>query len=85
MLRFFLYAILVALLTALAVWLADHPGRVSVEWLDWRIDTSVAVLIALLTAAVLVLAVSGRWIWATLRLPSAWTRRRRDIKLRRGY
>lgn len=85
MLRLFLYAVLVALITALAVWLADHPGRVSVEWLEWRIDTSIAVLIALLTAAVLALAVCGRWLWAALRLPSAWTRRRRDIKLRRGY
>lgn len=54
-----------------ASWLANHPGEVTVFWLDWRIDTSFAAfaLIALLTAfaAVLVLSSLRRLVQAPRR------------------
>lgn len=36
-----------------AVWLADQPGSVAMEWRGWRIDTSASMLVAVMIAAVL--------------------------------
>ena len=35
----------IGLLVAIAVWLADRPGTVSLQWQGWRVDTSVAMLL----------------------------------------
>lgn len=32
----------------LASWLANHPGFVRIEWIGWQVETSVAVLLAIL-------------------------------------
>jgi HemY protein len=37
--------IVIALLIAGAIFVADRPGDVSLVWQGWRVDTSVAVLI----------------------------------------
>lgn len=50
--------ILVAALAATVAWLADHPGRLELDWHGYRIETSVAVLLAL-----------GAGFFALLRLP----------------
>jgi HemY protein len=33
-----------AVLMFVAVWLAERPGAVTVQWRGWRLDTSVGVL-----------------------------------------
>ncbi len=38
---------LMAALAATVAWLADHPGRLELDWQGYRIETSMAVLIAL--------------------------------------
>ena len=79
------YAILLALLVTGAVWLADHPGSVVIDWLVWRLSTSVPVLLALL------LAVSGglffviRLIAAILRFPRSFRAKRQEKQRHRGY
>jgi len=70
----------IALAIAGAAFLADNPGRVEIIWRDWRVGTSVGVLIA-------VAVIGGLAVWALLRvvialarLPSAlrrWRARRR--------
>jgi HemY protein len=85
MLRVLSFVIAVALLVAGAVWLADHPGAVMVEWLGWRIETSVpVVLMTLLVAAVAVVAIL-RMLADLWRLPSRWAARRSDSRRRLGY
>jgi len=37
--------IVIALLIAGAVFVADRPGEVSLVWQGWRVDTSVTVLV----------------------------------------
>ena len=85
MLKVIGYAILLALLVSGAVWLADHPGSVRIDWLSWRLETSVPLLLGLL------LLVSGglfyviRLIAAILRFPGAWRERRADSRRHKGY
>jgi HemY protein len=57
--------LIVALLGTLAAWLADRPGSLVLEWLGWRVETSVGfvlfALVLLLTLTVLA-ANTIRWI-----------------------
>jgi HemY protein len=74
-----------AVLMFVAVWLAERPGAVTVQWRGWRLDTSVGVLFAGLLIAIL-LAVAlwllYRWIvGAPGALLEGWGESRR----RRGY
>jgi HemY protein len=81
---FFRFAVIVALAGAIA-WLADRPGVLRVDWLDYRIEAPLWVGLALLFAAfVLCLWLYGL-VRKTFRAPgtmSGFFRRRRS---RRGY
>ncbi len=85
MFRLLGYALLLAALVAGAVWLADHPGQVQIEWLDWRLETSVPVLLA----ALLILAGGLFYGIRTTHLLLTWPRRvvarRRLARTERGY
>ncbi|EKV32198.1 hypothetical protein C882_3262 [Caenispirillum salinarum AK4] len=61
MLRVLGYIVLVALIVAGAVWMAERPGDVTLVWQGWRVDTSVPIL---LLAILVVVAI----IWAVLRI-----------------
>jgi HemY protein len=77
----------VALLGAMlgAVWLANRPGSVVIEWQSWRVDTSVGVLLlALLVVIALATTLWLLWRWiagAPGALFESWGAGRR----RRGY
>lgn len=45
MLRLLLLLLAIALAAFGAAWFADHPGRVGVDWLGYRLETSVAALV----------------------------------------
>lgn len=85
MVRLIGYAILLALLVSGAVWLADHPGSVQIEWLNYRLSTNVPILLVLL------LAVSGglffliRLMAAILRFPGDFRAKRQEKLRHRGY
>jgi HemY protein len=74
-----------AVLMFVAVWLAERPGAVTVQWRGWRLDTSVGVLLAGLLIAIL-LAVAlwllYRWIVGA---PGALLEGWGDSRRRRGY
>ena len=46
-LKFFRIFIFISVFSAIAVWLANIPGRAVIEWLGWRIETSVPILLLL--------------------------------------
>lgn len=49
---------------AVAVWFANNPGTVTVDWLDYRLEAPVAALLLLVIAALVVAALLYRlWRW----------------------
>lgn len=82
--RFVGYAVQVALLIAAAVWLVNNPGQVSVEWLGWRIDSTVSVAVLLIAILVGVLVLLDRLLRAALGAPGAWRRWRATRRARRA-
>ena len=63
MIRVVIYLVIVALLSFAAVWFADRPGDVLITWQDWRIETSVLVLVSAFAAV----AVAAVMVWSTFR------------------
>lgn len=83
--RWLLYLVAAAALVAAAVWLADNAGAVTLSWRGWRVDTSVAVLIAAGAIALVAAGILLRLWLLVARAPGDfrqfWRRRRRE----RGY
>ncbi|MEK9796084.1 MAG: heme biosynthesis HemY N-terminal domain-containing protein, partial [Alphaproteobacteria bacterium] len=75
--RIAIYIIEVAVVVAIAVWLAERPGLVQIEWQGYRIETSVGILaLAVFLFAVTVAALYTLWRWLRRR-PGEWSLRRR--------
>ncbi len=77
------YCLLLALVVIGSVWLADHPGDVSIRWLSWRFDTNVPQMLVLLLLVLFVLYVVGRFLRSILSIPRRWKEyrlRRRQLK-----
>ena len=79
------YGVLLALLVFGAVWLADHPGSVEIDWLSWRLTTSVPALLLILLLVSGALFYVLRLVSAILSFPGNFSARRRDKKRHRGY
>lgn len=81
MLRILGYIVVIALLVAGAVWLADRPGHVTIDWIGYRIEASTGVLlVALFVTVVAILVIVRLWdaIWhAPRRMMRARAERRR--------
>jgi HemY protein len=83
--RMVFYLVQVALLVAIAVWLAERPGAVTVDWFGWRIETSAALLaLAVLLLAWVLALLLGAWRWLK-GAPSAYVARRRERRREEGY
>jgi HemY protein len=79
------FFIKLALLIAAGVWLAERPGEVSLEWLGYRVETTIGIL--LLAVFVLMVAAAGlyRFWTATRRAPGEIRRSFSDSRRERGY
>lgn len=53
MTRVILFVVAVVTAVMAAVWFANEPGEVTVVWRGWRLDTSVGILLLLITAVTL--------------------------------
>jgi HemY protein len=85
MIRVVIFLVLTTVLAAAAVWIADRPGDIAVNWLGYHVETSIGVA----AAALVVFAAIAIAIWSLARglitLPdflSVFIRRRR---VARGY
>lgn len=77
MMRVLIYVVEVAIVVAIAVWLADRPGSVLIEWQGYRIDTSVGILaLSFFLFAVVIAAFYATWRWLRRR-PREWSARRK--------
>jgi len=77
--------LLIGLLIAGAVYLADRPGTVELTWQGWQIETSVALLLLGVVLFAFAFAVVLRLLRLILRGPRLYARYRRDSRRRRGY
>jgi HemY protein len=84
MLRLISFLILVGLAVAGSVWMADRPGEVTVQWLGWRVDTTVPIL--LLAVGILLVAAGAllRLLISLLRVPGLVSRFTSRRALRKG-
>jgi HemY protein len=83
--RLFLFLLFLVILSLLAVWVANHPGRVVLDWGVYRVDTSVAVLVggaALLVVIALLVYRVTRFLWYG---PREFARARAERREKRGY
>jgi HemY protein len=77
--------ILMALLIAGAVFVADRPGAVSLVWEGWRVDTSVDVLVLGTALIAVITVVLFNLLRFVIRGPRLIARHRRERRRRRGY
>jgi HemY protein len=84
-LRTLIWFVLAGVAMLAAVWLAERPGNVTVEWRGWRLDTSVGVLLI----SVLILILVGVALWLLYRwimgAPSALMEGWGESRRRKGY
>lgn len=85
MLRWGLFLIVIGVVALVAGWLAGHPGAVTLEWQNYRVDTSAAVLAAAALLFAAVVALLYRVWWSMWSAPKWLGRFRRDRRRRRGY
>lgn len=83
--RLFFYLVQIAILAGVAVWFANHPGRVAIEWLDYRIDTSVGILFFVAILLALSSIVLYRLVRFVVRAPARLRESRRRRRQRKGY
>ncbi len=85
MVRPLLYMLKLGLLVALAVWLAEQPGQVAINWQGYLVETSVGVL--LVGALILmVLAGLGYHLWRkTVHLGRDVSRAQQEKRRQTGY
>jgi HemY protein len=77
--------IVIALLIAGAIFVADRPGNVSLVWQGWRVDTSVTVLVFGVALLAVIAAVLFHFLRLLIRSPRMIARGRRERRRRRGY
>jgi HemY protein len=85
MARLISFFVIVGLLVAGTVWLADRPGNVSLVWLGWRVDTSVPILLLALFLALSALFAMLRLLGGIFELPGRFLANRREGRRRKGY
>ncbi|HVZ00226.1 MAG TPA: heme biosynthesis HemY N-terminal domain-containing protein, partial [Dongiaceae bacterium] len=75
----------IAVVVAVAVWLADRPGHVSITWLGYNIDLAVGTALAVLVLFILVLYLLWR-LWHILRrAPTEFGVFRRNRRQAKGF
>jgi len=85
MVRLFLFLVFAVALAWGVVWVADHPGQMSLVWGGWRIDTSAGVLgVALIAFAVTVALLYRFWLFLT-RAPGRIGLAFKERRSQKGY
>jgi HemY protein len=83
--RVLLALVTVLLVSGAALFFAERPGTVTLVWQGWRVDTSVAVLVFVVTATALLLwFLFATLAWA-IGAPRRAARRRRELRHLQGY
>ena len=85
MLRAFAYLILIGIIGGAAAWIASTPSSVTLEWLGYRVDTSIGILIGFMVLVGIAFYFALRF-WIGVRTAPKRTRRAYgEWRRRRGY
>jgi HemY protein len=85
MVRMILWFLVLAALAAGVAWLADRPGEIVIDWLGYRIETSLALALLALIAVLAVLSLAWGLLRRIVHIPAAVTGYARNRRRRRGY
>ncbi len=85
MTRLIFFLVFAAALVAAAVWIADRPGALAVDWRGWRVETTVSVALAGLALLMAAAAILDRLWWWLRRGPLVARSRREAARRQRGY
>lgn len=77
--------VVIAVLVAASVYIADRPGSVAITWQGWQAETSVAVLVLATVVVGFAAAVLYNLARFIVRGPRAWLEQRRERRRRDGY
>lgn len=80
MAKFILFLLLLVPISAIGMWLMDHPGFITIEWFGYEIRMAVAVALVVVALVVLVASWLALLLWQLLNWPE---RRRTRRKLQR--
>ena len=83
--RNFFFALAIAAVAVVGGFFGDHPGAVAIDWLGWRIDTSMGVLVGATLFAVLGFFLLMSLLLGLVRAPGRWLKARRRRRRREGY
>jgi HemY protein len=75
----------VGVVVAAAVWLADHPGHVSIDWQGYNIDLAVGTALAILVVFILLLYLLWRLWHMVARAPGGFVLFRRNRRQAKGF
>ena len=85
MIRAVSWIVVLAVLVAAAVWFADRPGSVTLDWQGWRIDTSVGFLVFCVALVAAFAAATYRFWLFLRRAPGRFGAYRTATRRQRGY
>ncbi len=74
MIRALWFAVKVGALIALAVWVADRPGQVHIEWMEYTVNMQMGLFLLVMMAAILIAIFIYQFIRALVTFPSSWAR-----------
>ena len=85
MIRALWFLLKVAVVIAIAIWLADRPGTVSVHWLGYAVEAPFWVALLVTLAALGIAALGYRLLRGLIRTPQRIRRHSRARRRERGY
>jgi HemY protein len=83
--RSLIFFVKLAVIVAIAVWLAERPGTVTLKWLNWELHSTVGVLIVVVVVGATIVALIHRFWRLVLSSPKDYLRRRAARRRERGY
>lgn len=85
MIRLVVFLIIAILAALVAVWFANNPGHVMLQWQGMQVETSVGVAIVGILAVAALLTLLVEIVWGVVRLPARLARSRRRARTIEGY
>jgi HemY protein len=83
--RILTFLVKLAIIVAIAVWLAERPGTVTLKWLNWELHSTVGVLVVAVVIGATIVALIHRFWRLVLRSPRHYLHRRATRRRERGY